>query len=277
MGGYSTRSIVAGPLLVLIAIGGHPDAAHGAGLNTDVALTPPLDGTILRAQWRYSRLFNDPTPLDREIHLSVQPITFVHGLTADLALIGTVPIIHRKIEFGSGATKTDTGIGDIPLLAKYRFYQDDKPQQTTRWAVIGGMELPTFDATFSSESFDPIIGTVWTHQRLDWWIDWDVLYKFNTAGGIAGDDELRADAAASLTLLSGESDTMGPWALYAIGEINAKYITDGSAQIFTSPGIQLFTSRWVVELGVQLPIHQDMKSPRLETDFTFVLSVRIVF
>lgn len=273
----TTRSIVAGPLVVLTALGGLSTATHAAGLHTNVALTPPLDGTILRTQWRYTRLFNDPTPLGREVHLSVQPITLVHGLTADLALIGTVPIIHRKIEFGSGATKTDTGIGDIPLLLKYRFYQDDKPQQTTRWAMIGGAEVPTFDDPFSSESFDPIIGTVWTHQRLDWWIDWDVLYKFNTAGGIAGDDELRADAAASLTLLSGESETLGPWTLYAIGEINTKYITDGSAQVFASPGIQLFTSRWVVEAGVQLPIYQDMKSPRLETDYTFVLSVRIVF
>lgn len=277
MARITTRSIVAGPLVVLTALGGLSTATHAAGLHTNVALTPPLDGTILRLQFRYTRLFNDPTSLDREVHLSVQPITLVYGATPNLALIGTLPIIHRKIEFGSGATKRDTGIGDIPLLVKYRFFQDDKPQQTTRWAMIGGAEVPTFDDPFSSESFDPIIGTVWTHQRLDWWIDWDVLYKFNTAGGIAGDDEIRADVAASLTLLSGESVNRGPWSLYAIGEINAKYITDGSAQVFASPGIQLFTSRWVVEAGVQLPVYQDMKSPRLETDFTFVLSVRILF
>lgn len=277
MARITTRSIVAGPLVVLTALGGLSTATHAAGLNTNVALTPPLDGTIVRLQFRYTRLFNDPTPLDREVHLSVQPITLVYGATPNLALIGTLPIIHRKIEFGSGATKRDTGIGDIPLLVKYRFFQDDKPQQTTRWAMIGGAEVPTFDDPFSSESLDPIIGTVWTHQRLDWWIDWDVLYKFNTAGGIAGDDEIRADVAASLTLLSGESESRGPWSLYAIGEINAKYITDGSAQVFASPGIQLFTSRWVVEAGVQLPIYQNMKSPRLETDFTFVLSVRILF
>ena len=277
MAGDTTQSIVAWSLLVLIAVGGGSHALYGAGLNTNVALTPPQDGTILRAQWRYSRLFGDPTPLDREVLLRVQPITLVHGFTADFAVLATVPIIHREIKFGSGAKQTDTGIGDIPLLVKYRFFQDDKPQQTTRWAMIGGAEVPTFDDPFSSKSFDPIIGTVWTHQRLDWWIDWDVLYKFNTAGGIAGDDEIRADVAASLTLLSGESENLGPWSLYAIGEINAKYITDGSAQVFASPGIQLFTSRWVVEAGVQLPVYQDMKSPRLETDFTFVLSVRILF
>ena len=29
--------------------------------------------------------------------------------------------------------------------------------------------------------------------------------------------------------------------------------------------------------GVQVPIHQDLASPRLETDFTVVLSLRIQF
>ncbi len=278
MAGDTTYKIVARSLLVLTVLGaGAPASFAQAPLNSDVALTPPKDGWIIRLQWRYSRLAEDPTPLGREVHQSVVPLTVVYGATENLALLGTLRIVDRKIDFGSGATHRDTGFADIPLLAKYRFYQKDEPGKTTRWAAIGGLEVPTFDDVFSSESFDPIIGIVWTHQRLDWWIDWDLLYKFNTAGGTAGDDELRADFATSLTLLSGESETLGPWSLYAIGEINAKYITDGSAQVFASPGIQLFTSRWVVEAGVQLPIYQDMKSPRLETDFTFVLSVRIVF
>ena len=144
--------------------------------------------------------------------------------------------------------------------------------------AIAGLELPTYDEPFSSESFDPIIGTVWTHQRLDdWWLDWDVLYKFNTGGGIDGDDELRGDLALSYQLLAGEDSAIGTWSLYAIGEINAKYITDGSTQVFGSPGIQFITPQWILEAGVQLPIHQDMNSPRLETDFTFILSVRFQF
>ncbi len=270
---HSTDLIVTGSLLVL----GATIAAPGAGLNTDVALTPPLGGTILRLQWRYTRLFDDPTPLDREVHQSVVPLTFVYGATENLALLGTLRIIDREIKFGSGETKTDTGFGDIPLLAKYRFYQDDQPGKTTRWAAIGGLEVPTFDDNFSSESVDPIIGTVWTHQRRDWWIDWDLLYKFNTAGGVAGDDELRGDVAYSYLLFGGERDATGPWGLYAIAEINAKYITDGSTQLLGSPGLQYITPNFILEAGVQLPIAQDMKSPRLNTDYTVVLSLRIQF
>lgn len=270
MGQDTFRIVIAGAVVIGAAL---TATANGAGLNTDVALTPPLGGTIIRVQWRYSRLFGD----DREVQRSVQPITAVYGATQNLAILGTVPIIYRKIEFDTGGSRTNAGVGDITLLGKYRFLQEDKPGRTTRWAVIGGAEVPTFDNDFSSESFDPIIGTVFTHQRLDWWIDWDVLYKFNTAGGAAGDDELRADVAYSHRLLGGESEVTGPWGLYAIAEVNTRYFTDGSAQAFASPGLQYITPNLILEAGVQLPIGQDLKSPRLETDYTVLMSLRLQF
>ncbi len=275
----ANRSIakLARTLLVLSIPAAMPSGVSAAGLNTNVALTPPEGGWIIRAQWRYSSLGNDPTPLGRKVDLSLQPITVVYGVTADLALQTTIPIVYRKIAFGSGVERSDIGVGDIPLLAKYRFYQKDEPGVTTRWAAIGGLEVPTFDDAFSSESVDPIIGTVWTHQERAWWIDWDVLYKFNTAGGLDGDDELRGDVAASVRLLDGESDTIGPWGLYAIAEVNANYFTDGSVQVFGSPGIQWITPNVILEAGVQLPMLQDLTAPRLETDFTVVLSVRVQF
>lgn len=271
------NKVIAWSLLVLTVLGGHEGVAYGAGLNTDVALTPPKGGTIVRVQSRYSELGDDPTPMDREVRLSVQPVTVVHGITGNLAVLGTVPIIYRKIEFGSGDTEHDTGVGDIPLLAKFRFWQDDQRGKTSRWAAIGGLEVPTFDNNFSSESFDPIMGTVWTHQELDWWLDWDIVYKFNTAGGVPGDDEVRFDTAYSHRLFGGESEAKGPWGFYAIVELNGKYITDGSTQAFLSPGLQFITSNVIFEAGVQLPVHQELSSPRLETDYTVVFSLRIQF
>lgn len=209
--------------------------------------------------------------------MNVFPQTILYGVTADFTLQATVPIIHRRIKFDSGERRTDTGIGDIPLLGKYRFFQHDERARTSRASIIGGAEIPTFDSAFSSESVDPIIGAVFTHQRLDWWIDVDALYKFNTGGGLDRHDELSANLAASYRLFGGEHETRGPWGIYAIGEVNTRYLTDGSHQVFLSPGVQYITSNVILEAGVQLPVSQSMKSPRLETDFTTVLSVRIQF
>jgi len=163
------------------------------------------------------------------------------------------------------------------VLAKYRFYQKDEPGKTMRWAAIGGVEIPTFDEPFSSESADPVVGTVWTYQTRNWWVDWDLLYQANTAGGLDGDDEIRGDVALSYRLLGGNAETLGPWGVYAIGELNATYLTDGSTELLGSPGIQFITPQWILEVGMQLPIHQDMAAPRLERDFTSVLSVRFQF
>lgn len=250
----------------------------GGGLNTDVALTPPEGGTIVRTQWRLSEFDDDPTTDDREVTLNAAPVTVVHGITSKLTFLTTVPFVHQEVDIGATGEELDEfGISDIPVLAKYRFYQKDEPGQTTRWAAIGGIEVPTHDEPFSSESGDPIVGTVWTHQAQTWWLDWDLLYKSNTGDGLNSDDKIRADVAASYTLLGGNNETFGPWRLYGIGELNATALTDGSTEVLGSPGLQFITPQWIVEAGVQLPVHQDMEAPRLKRNFTSVLSVRFQF
>jgi len=252
--------------------------AWGGGLNTDVALTPPEGGTIIRTQWRLSTFDDDPTPADREVTLNTAPVTVVHGVTPDLTFLTTIPFVRQGVDIGAtGAERDESGIADIPVLAKYRFYQKDEPGQTTRWAAIGGIEIPAYDEPFSSESGDPIVGTVWTHQAQNWWLDWDLLYQSNTGEGLDSDDEIRGDVATSYTLLGGNNETLGPWRFYGIGELNATALTDGSTEVLGSPGFQFITPQWIIEAGVQLPIHQHMEAPRLERNFTSVLSVRFQF
>ena len=98
---FSSDSFAILPLLVITILASTYSPAHGAGLNTDVALTPPSGGTIVRAQWRYSELSGDSTPLGRTVKLSIQPITVVYGLSENLAILGTVPVVHREVNFAS--------------------------------------------------------------------------------------------------------------------------------------------------------------------------------
>jgi len=266
----------AGVTLAAGAFASLPAGALAAGLNTNAALTPPKEGAILRFQWRYTRLDEDPTGLGRDGAISAQPMTVVYGATERLALQTTASLVHADIDAPSGGVK-ETGFADIPALVKYRFFQIDKPHQTTRIAAIAGAEIPTFDDFFSSDSVDPIVGGVFTHQRLNWWIDVDALYQLNTAGGPAGDDQLRWDVALSRRLVGGESDAIGPWGLYGIAEVNASHLTDGTTEVFASPGVQFISPRVILEAGAQLPMAQDLESGRLGADFTLVLSLRMQF
>ena len=74
-----------------------------------------------------------------------------------------------------------------------------------------------------------------------------------------------------------ESKISGEWGMYAIDEMNANYFTDGSIQVFGEPGIQWITPNVILEAGVQITMVQDLAAPRLERDFTVVLSVRVQF
>ncbi len=47
--------------------------------------------------------------------------------------------------------------------------------------------------------------------------------------------------------------------------------------MFFSPGLQYIAPTFILEVGVQLPVVQDMESPRLGTEIAVVLSVRIQF
>ena len=90
-------------------------------------------------------------------------------------------------------------------------------------------------------------------------------------------DEFFADVAWSHRIVGGEGADVEPWGLYGLLELNGRYITDGSVELFGSPGIQFITPDFIVEAGVQLPMVRSMKSPRLSTDYTVILSVRFQF
>lgn len=244
-------------------------------VNTDVALTPPKGGSIFRLQYMYSEAdrFGDIE------HLNTSAVkgTYVYGLKEDLALFLTVPYQNRQVdrfdrEFGRIEDAHD-GVGDLTFLAKYRFWQDDRrPGETLRWAALGGLNLRSGDSDFSSDSYDPIAGTVFTWQRDRGRLNADLVYQFNTGRGEFGHDALRYDLSYSHRLLPAVFEAGNAWELDAVAELNGRYVVDGSHEVFLSPGLQFITQQWILETSIQLPVIQDLNGP--ETDYRFVIGFR---
>ena len=70
----------------------------------------------------------------------------VYGALPKLSLIAIVPTISRTVERtidGRRSSETDLGIGDITLLAKYRFYKKDAFLKSRQVALQFGLKLPT--------------------------------------------------------------------------------------------------------------------------------------
>ena len=249
----------------------------GAQINTDVALTPPKGGSIFRLQYSYSEADGSNDIL--HVNTSTVRGTYVYGFQENLAFFLTVPYANRQVDrfdaqFGRSEAAHD-GIGDLTFLAKYRFWQDDRrPGETLRWAALGGLNIRSGDSDFTSDSYDPIVGTVFTWQRDRGWFNADLVYQFNTGAGDFRYDALRYDLSYSYRLFPDTFEPGKAWELDAVAELNGRYVADGSHEVFLSPGIQLITKQWIVETSVQLPVIQEFADDRTRTDYRFIVGLR---
>jgi len=250
------------------------------GINTNTAIAPGEGQFVYRTQLRYQQAGSSPGPADIDVNLLVNPHVLAYGVRENFTVFGVVPFVLRE---GTARPPTggffdldDQGVADLRFFGKYRFYEDDRPGETTRWSVFSGVEVPTDDKDFSSDSFDPFIGTVWTYQSLEWGVDLDWFWNFNTGDGFFRHDEMRYDFAYTYVLLTGQTLDDKFWQLNSIFELNGSYITDGSHLLFAAPGFQLALERMIVEASLQLPVIRDLKTT-VEPDFLLVLGTRITW
>ena len=252
------------------------------GINTNTAIAPGEGQTVYRTQLRYLQSHSTPGSTDRDINVLVNPHVLAYGVRENLTVFGVIPLVKRdgtvrpSTPAGSFTELDDFGVADLRFFAKYRLCENDRPGETTRWSIFGGLEVPTFDKDFSSNSWDPFMGTVWTYQSLEWGLDFDWFWNFNTGDGVFRYDEMRYDAAYTYVLLTGKTLDEKVWQLNSVLELNGSYFTDGSHLVFAAPGFQLALEHMIVEASLQLPVIRDLKSG-LEPDFLFAVGTRITW
>ena len=245
-------------------------------INFSSALQPAKDTLIVRQQLRYFEADFASALVDRDIEQYQVSTTLAYGLQSDLTLIFNAPFRFRKVTNNlTGVTRRDEGFGDMNALAKIQLYKNDYgPTDTARLNLLAGMEIRSGDSNFSSDSYDPLLGAVYTQSFGRHGFDAALLWKFNTKGG--DPDRLRYDVAYVYRL---EPETYGPdkmTAWFGVVELNGFYETNGDNELFLSPGIQYVTGKWALEATVQLPIWQELDD-RPERKFVVGLSLRMHF
>ena len=68
---------------------------------------------------------------------------FTWGFHPDLDLTVLLPIVTTRYEASGVQMQGGTGIGDMMVLVKYRFYRRDSPRGTTQASVTAGPKLPS--------------------------------------------------------------------------------------------------------------------------------------
>ena len=248
--------------------------AQAGGINSDEAMTPNKGGLILRLRGVYADAEASGAIRDADTLKIVSVLAY--GLRANLSLFLRTPLRYDEVETtGPGGAGREThehlGFEDFTLFIKYRFWQKDaSPSDTYRVAWVAGLDVRTGDSQFSSDSYDPLSGFTFTRHHGRHHVNGDAIYQLNTGSGPSGADSLRYDLAYSYRFYP-ERFTPGhavQWDI--VGEINGEYLTDGSHEVFLSPGVQYSLHRWRFETSLQLPVLQDLSPGRPEANYRVV-------
>lgn len=266
------------------------DSALAAGINSNIALPVRKGGFVFRSQARWLKA--------DDLDVLSFPNVLLFGATPDLSLFAISSLIYRDEEFtdssGSRVENDDFGLGDTTLLARYTLFSKDYTTGTTRFAVLGGVKLPTGDddlEPITTDSFDVPLGVVatatWDFRHE---VDADIIYRINTeADNFERGDTLSYNLAYGFRVYPWTFPEKGvPNFIYFVAEANGIYSqrsefdgntidNSGGNTLFLSPGIQFLTRRYILEASIQLPVIQDLNGDQRETDFVLVGGIRINF
>lgn len=280
-------------------------AAWGAPITFNTALPVHEGGYVLREQFIFKKIADDPSSAQRDMRVSGVMSVLGYGVTPDFALFGMLPWFDKRLDMttdGQKLSRHESGVGDLTLLGRYTAYQSDAPGRTLRIAPFLGVKAPTGEDNASdasgrlppsvqsgSGSWDALGGAVLTYQTLDFQIDGQLSYKVNReANGFRAGNVAELDGSLQYRLWPGTLGSGIPAFLYGVLEANLLHaarddsggIVDpnsGGTTLFITPGLQYVTRKWIAEAGMQIPVVQNLNGTALKTDYVFTAGFRINF
>jgi hypothetical protein len=243
---------------------------------------------------------------DLDVSRQVLDLSVSYTPSQRVQLEAEVPIARTAFD-QRGKTGDDSGLGNITLWTKYRFYRTVKTYGDRQASVRLGLELPTGKKSAPSEQqvnasefvrqqLTPISGGLSPHFEL----------TFSQAGGrfIFGGDvegvlrsersgyrtghEIRVDTDLEYVLLPREYPTPGgelfvilesTFVHRGLGRVNGLSVPgSNSTEYYIAPGLQYAAHpRFVIEGSYQLPVVRNTGPQLLKTDRNILFGVRYLF
>ena len=199
----------------------------------------------------------------------------IYGLTSNWAVTAETHQVLDQSESG------DTGLGDLLLRTKYRFYRNDVPGGVFHAAVMGGVELPTGATSLSSESTDFFAGLSGAFEGRRWLVFATGRYRVNTKGT---NDVKRGNVFLYDVALGLRPVKTGYYRpdLVLMAELNGQVFGEREVQgraVEGSSGDRLLAGfgawvtyrNWAFKPGMQVPVYTNLNGGDL--DYRFVVAV----
>lgn len=284
-----SRSSLVCQYLFLSVICGFAVTATGTGITADAGLTPPADRWIFRSQVRYMSHDDDPMDMDRSMTMLANPFVLAYGLRPNVTVLARQIFYHRAMHM-MGSDSTATGRGDLFLLSKWRMLRINRRDYIVGVAPTFGIELPTGDDTFGSDTWDLTTGAYFTGRRGPLGADLNLAYRFNGIDDRYGSDgrpgdEFTANLALAYQFTLDEDATMSLWPVVELSYTDtAEDRMDGRAVMGTggdllqcAMGMKFARQSLMFEALLQIPLQQRTHAGQLERQLGGLIGVRYLF
>ena len=284
------------PVLILLLLGPPAWAAPIRGLSPRTTF---VEGTALRT---FGELVHKE---DGSQELDIYSVKAIgqYQIMPDATIAVVIPYLEKRRKVTSGGTtsvRSTSGLGDVRVTGKYRFWHKDEPFGVTQAAVFGGLEVPTgsdgerdnvggllpISLQLGSGSVDPFFGAAVGKTGRTHSLEGGAQYQINTKGEeFELGDTVRYDLTYQYQIFPPQIENSQ---LNLTVELNGKHVekhelagrklnNSGGDTIFVSPGLQFLINTVVVEGSVQLPIVQELNGTQPETDYNVLLGLRYLF
>jgi Putative MetA-pathway of phenol degradation len=215
-------------------------------------------------------------------------------------------LVESRVEGGGGSSETASGLGDLVVSVKHRFYRWVGPWADRHAAVEVGLKLPTgatdrpvdpgLPVSFRNRlqpgtgSTDGLIDVVYQQARRRFVFAADAGYRYNTEGdgGYRRGNEAQLNGSVQYVAFPRDYTRPGhevfavlEGTLLGAGEdrLNGTTLSETNRTgLFLAPGVQyVATERLFLDLSVQLPVWEDTGRGELASRWNVLAQLRYAF
>jgi hypothetical protein len=210
-----------------------------------------------------------------------QAVEFKYGLTGDW--VAGIELPYKRVAANNEAL---SGIGDIALATKYRFWRKDTLAEQESAAFLLKVKLDTSNNEITPDTIDTLVGFTYGFESLKWYRWASVRHRFN-GDSKQGSNNIERGNRTFVDLVMGYRPTLNgyrdPDMVYMVelnGELtqgsrfNGSRVSDsGGSQWFISPGFMWTLRNMAIKAGIQVPVYADLHGEQQGSDYRFKLSI----
>jgi len=239
-------------------------------------------------------------PLGRKLTENRTVFGVDYGLTSDLQVSALVPFVNKALDTNVGSQDV-SGLGDVALLAKYRFFLRNGRQRSMNMSIVGGVETPTGESERrdgpgllpallqpGNGAWNPFAALSMTYGFGRARVDSTLFYKINTEGAadLERGDFVTLDLSGAYRVyhVKYPGPTVGiragvQYRHESRAELAGISVTNSGSDMLlfkTSVGVHP-TPDTDLALGVEVPFWQDYNGQQLERGTRLVLKLGLRF